>query len=349
MLLINQKQLDPNAIRDDQNPLHSYAVEYDKGIKYLTETYGNNLKLIRPGFPKKVKGFDQRGKEVNNISEPLNPMLVPLKAKVNGKTGMEIWEYCAGAPKLLPNGLWEATGKRSKFITDNIVISLKKEPELAFFLYYKSPFIGAGLLKIDDPAAEAKIEGDKARAELELQTALYQVLGDVEQLKVVAQAYGVSGVDSKHPDSVRKELKALVLIGEKKRRSDPTAKGIKEFIEEMKVTDSVRLRSLVMTMVDNGKIKWFADGKYKIGERELCRVPGSELQRKQEFLTNHLSNPANRAKLVDLLKDVITKEYLDKISDAKTFTWLARTCSLPVEFKKADDIKESVYTLFVVE
>ncbi len=347
MLLINNQQLELNALRDDQHPLHSYAEEYKKGIEFLKETYGEQLKLIRPGFPKKVKGFDHRGKEVNNLTEPITPMRVPLQARVQGKVGMEIWDYCKGAPKLMPNQLWEPTGKRGLFVDESIKLSLRKDADLAFFLYYKSPFLPSGLLKIDDPTAEARVEGDKARAELDLQTALYGVLADEDQLRVVAQAYGILGTATKHPDALRKELKGMVLLDEKKKRTDPTAKGIKGFLEEMKVTDSVRLRSLVMTMVENKRITWPGDGRYKIGEREICRIPSTELANRQNFLCNHLLNPANRTKLQELLRDVIDKEYLDKISDEKTFIWLARVMGLQYNFKSADEVRESVYAEFV--
>jgi len=349
MILVNSMPLDGTALKDDKNPLHSQAVQYRDGIKYLKDTFGESLKLIRPGHPRKVAGIDPRGKEVPNMSEPSPPMLVPLTAKVNGDAGMEVWSYCKTAPKLMPNNLWEATGKRSIFVSENITIELDKDPELAFFLYYKSPLLKSDQLKVDDPAGEAKREGDKARRELELTTGLYGVLSDEDQLKIVAQAWGVASVEKKHADSIRTELKRIVLAGDSAKRTNPSAKGVKEFIEEMKVTDSVRLRSLIMTMVENKKITWPGDGRYKVGERELCRVPGTELERKQEFLTNHLANPANREKLTELLKDVVDKKYLDSIKDEKTFSWLARISGLTYNFKKADQIKELVYSTYVPE
>jgi hypothetical protein len=348
MLLINSKPIDVLARQDEQNPMHIHAIDYEKGIQYLKETFGTQLKFVRPGFPKRSRGIDSRKKEVPNMLRPTPPMRIPLKSEVVGKTGTEIWEYCEGAPKLLPNNLLEATGKRGIQVEDQIVISLNKSPELAFFLYYKSPFMNS-LLKIDDPTAEAKAEGDKARAELDLQTALYSILGDEDQLRIVSQAYGINKTDTKHPDALRKELKTVVLAGEQRKKSDPAARGIKEFLEELKVTDSVRLRSLIMTMIEAKKITWSGDGRYKVGDRELCRVSASELSTKQDFLCRHLSNPANRLKLQELLKDVVDKDYLDKITDDKTFVWLARIGDIKHNFKKSGEIRESVYSFFVEE
>lgn len=339
MLLVNSK---PLADLPDKEK------EYKAGIKYLRETFGEQLKLVRPGHPRRTKGIDPKGRDVPNMSEPSPPMRVPLAAETFTDKGvMEVWEYCQGSPQLLPNNLWKATGSRGKSITESIVISLQSDPELAFFLYYKSPFIPGGLLKVDDPSAEAKMEGDKARAELDLQTALYATLQDEDQLRVVAQAYGLERVDKQHPDEIRKRLKNTILAGEVKKRSDPTARGVKEFLDELKVTDSVRMRSLIMTCMDNGKLTWSGDGRYRVGDRELCKVPQSDLPRRQDYLSNHLLNKANLPKLQEFLKDVITKEYLDKLTDDKYFIWLAKVMDLPHNFKKTEEVREAVYAHFV--
>jgi hypothetical protein len=346
MILVNSKQMEVNALVDESHPLHTQAVDFERGVKYLKKTYGEQIKFIRPGFPRRVSGFDAKGNAVPNMREDSNPMLVPLKANVIGKTGKEIWEICTDS-ELLPNNLWKAKGKRSKSISEQLVVNLNSEPELAFFLYYKSPIFSSGLLKIDDPEADARMEGDKARAELELQAALYQVLSDEEQLRVVAQAYGMSGADKKHPDTIRKELRGIVLNGEVRKRSDPSARGVKEFLDELKVTDSVRLRSLIKVAEDKKQIVWTPAGKFMVGDRELCKVPQGDHNRKFDYLCQHLLNPANRPKLQDLLRDIVTKEFLDKTTDEKTFGWLARMVEIQTAFKKAEEIRELVYGFFV--
>lgn len=358
MLIVNSRQIESIALLDgaSEHPMRKYAMEYKKGIEVLKKTFGDQIKFKRPKFPKRTKGVDHRNKEVANMALPTPPLLMPLTARVNGDAGLEIWEYCEGAPKLLPNGLWESTGKRSKFITENLVVSLNKDPELAFFIYYKSPLFsregknGRMSIKeliIDDPNLQAKLEGDKERAELELKTALYGVLQDGEHLNVMAQAYGVA-TDKKHPDAIRKELKDKVLAGERQKRRDPMAKGVREFLDELKVTDAVRLRSLLTSAEkDMGMIKFFPNGEYKIGDRLLCKVPIGELTHKEQYLANHLHNAANRPKLQDLLRDIVTKEYLDNTGDSKQFFWLARMMDGKVEFRSKEEIKEMVYSMFV--
>ena len=350
MILVNKKQVEPHALNDESHPMHHYAVEVSKGVKYLRDTYGDSIRFKRPGYPKRTEGLDPKGKPVKNMAMPSPPMIIPLTAEVDGKTGFEVWSCSRGAPVLLPNGLYDIGGKRSLTIAENLVVNMKKDADLAFFLYYKSPFYsekGKGMLVIDDPAAQAKIEGDKERDALELQTALYGVLGDETHLRTIAQSYGVAHAENKHPDLLRKELKSIVLSGEKKKRKDPMSKGIKEFLSDLKVPDSVRLRSLVTVAIDSGKIQWYPDGKYKIGDIEITKVPGIDLQRKFDYLCNHLGNPANRGKLKDVLRDIVDKEYLDGISDDKMFNYLARMTDQKVAFKEKQAVKEAVYSFFV--
>ena len=352
MLLINQKPLqvsDP-SVKNPEHPMYSYAQEYERGVKFLREEYGNRLHFVRPGFPKHVEGYDSRGRKVSSMQEPIAPMIIPLSSEVKGKLGLEMWACALDNPKLLPNGLWEMGRKRSIMIKDaSFTVNMDKDPELGFFLYFKSPFAHQKnkLLVVDDPAQKAKIEGDKARQELELQTAIYGVLDDAEQLRVVAQAWGIAKTDTKHPDVIRKELKKLVQDNEQKRKKDPMVKGIKDFLSELKVTDAVRLRSFVKVCEDKGLITFREDGRYRIGERELCKVPPMEITHSFDYLCNHLGNSANRAKLQDLLRDVVNKEYLDGIKDEKNFGWLARMMELSTNFKKSEEVKESVYKCFV--
>jgi len=345
MLLINQKPLEVGIIKDKDHPLFQHALEYDKGIKYLKSAYVDKIRFVRPGFPKFTSGFDSRGRPKARIALPTTPMIIPLQAEFAGSAGLEIWACALDNPKLLPNNLWELGNKRSLMIKDaSYTVDLHRQAELAFFLYYKSPFFRSGLLKIVDPVADAKAEGDKQRNELKLQTAIYGVLDDIEQLKIVAQAKGVSDVDKKHPDMIRKQLKDIIVKAEANKKRNPLSSGIAEFLEDMKITDAVRLRSVIKSAEDRGMIVWKEDGRYLIGERVLCKVPVSDLSTKFEYLCNHLNNIRNREKLQDLLGDIVTKDFLDNISDNKTFTWLGRVFELDIEFKDEDVVKDMVYS-----
>jgi hypothetical protein len=124
-------------------------------------------------------------------------------------------------------------------------------------------------------------------------------------------------------------------------------KGIKDFLGELKVNDAVRLRSFIKVAEDNGLIVFKEDGRYRVGERELCKIPPMEMGHRFEYLCNHLGNSANRAKLQDLLRDVVNKDYLDAIKDEKNFGWLARMMELNTNFKKSEEVKEAVYKCFV--
>jgi hypothetical protein len=55
-------------------------------------------------------------------------------------------------------------------------------------------------------------------------------------------------------------------------------------LSELKVTDAVRLRSLVKIAIDRGLVKWSAEGTFRIGDRELCKVPVGEINNREMYL-----------------------------------------------------------------
>jgi len=356
MLLINSKPLEKIALQQETHPMHSFALEYEKGMRELRAQFGNQITFHRPGFPRKTKGLDSKNRPVDNLALPTPPMIIKFSARVQGDAGMEVWEYSPGQARPLPNGLWEPTGKRSQFVYEILSLSLDKEADFAFWLYYKSPYLsrkkeGKGRLYLYDPAKEARKKGDKKRAELDLNTAIYGTLGagNEDQLKLVAQSFGIPNVDKKDPDQIRLELENTILTNEQKKKSNAHARGVNEFLSEVKITDATRLRSLITVAIDNKWITWAEDGYYKVGDTDLCKVPLRDLERKQDYLCNFLLNPGSKKKLADLLETIITREYLDKVTDMKTFLWLARAIGIEPKFKKLEVLKEEVYAHFVKE
>lgn len=361
MILINSKPLEKIALQDSNHPMHSYALEYDKGMKDLRDKFGDKIVFYRTGYPRRCKGIDARNRPVENMAEPTPPLIIKFSARVYGDAGMEIWEYSPGQARPLPNGLWEATGKRSLFVTEILSVSIDKEQDFAFWLYYKSPYVSRkldrtgkprkGRIYLHDPVTEARLKGDKKRAELDLNTAIYSILGtgNEDQLRLVAQSFGIGEVDKKDPDQIRLELEAAVLANEQKKKTSPHSRGVKEFLDDVKITDATRIRGLINTAIEDKVITWNPDGYFKIGDADICKVPPRDLERKQDFLCNFLLNPGNKKKLSDLLEAIITKEYLDKITDTKTFYWLARAIGISPGFKKGDALREEIYAHFVKE
>jgi hypothetical protein len=348
-LLINGRQLEVGlAIRDENHPMHQYALEYTQGLTELREKFGNVIKFIRPGFPKKNRGSDSKGNEVM-MNEPTPPALFPLeKSHPHPNRGEEVWSCCLNMPKLLPNGLWSIGNKKSLKIEQFINVDINKQPDLAYYLYYIADFGRGGRLKVDDPQEEIRNKAAKERQLVERKTAIWQMLSDENVLRKMASAYGVPFAATKSPDALRFDLEAQLESNDKNKIKDNSIKGTMEFLEEMKVTDNVRLRAFLQKLIDDNKLVYKQDGRYRLGDKVLMQVPQSEINKRFEYLCSYYNISNNQDKLQELMRDVVNKEFLDGIKDDKDITWLSKVMGINTPFKKKEELRSLVYDAFSI-
>jgi len=349
MILVNGRQLEVGLAKGDKNhPMYTMALEYTQGLAELRETHGKVIKFIRPGWPKMNRGSDSKGNDAI-LKEPVPPVMFPLeRAFPHPIRGEEIWSCCLQAPKLLPNGLWSIGNKRSLKVGAFINVDTDKQPDLAYYLAYIAHFERGGRLKVDDPKAEIRERAEKERRLVERKTAIWQMLTDENVLRKMAAAYGVPNSGTKEPDQLRFDLEAQLESNDKKRKNDLTIKGTREFLEEMKVTDSIRLRAFIKGLEDDKKLVYKPDGRYRLGDKILMQVPQSEINKRFEYICGYYAIPNNSDKLIELMRDVVNKEYLDNIKDQKDFVWLAKIMGLATSFKKSEEVKEAVYNIFSI-
>jgi len=356
MLIVNYQRLETAAaLADNKHPLHEHAKEYTEGLKELRRKYPEGkIKLLRVGYPKLIDSYiDGKGKEFRDVPEDIPPMRFSLRANVtHPQRGKEYWGVCLGAPHPMGDGLWDIGGKldtKTKQIQHGLTVDLMTEPDLAFFLYYKSPQVRKGHWKVDDPKADIRAKGDLEREQLETKTAIWQTLQDENQLRTLAASYGIDKVATKEPDAIRFELEALLIRNNDMKKRDPSYKGTKEFLEDLKINDYVRLSAFVRHWMDEGMIRYNPDGRYKIGDKIIAHVPQSEISKKFAWLCNYFAAPNNLDKLQELMRDLINKEYLDLLTDPKDFRWLAGVMKVEGYYNKPpEQVKEMVYNTFVL-
>ena len=349
MLLLNSQKLEVAAAEKDKNhPLHEQALFYLKSTEYLRKTYGKYMRFVDIKQPRYCKGSDGRGNDIPKMKEPDTIMRIPLQTYyADPKRGREVWACCTAQPVLLPNGLWDLGRNRSLTIKGEKIVDLTMDVDLAFYLAYLSPFVRKKLLKIDNPAMDAKSEGDRNRELTKRKTAIWNMLDD-EKLRIMASAYGVTQTTTKTTDRIRLDLEKILEINDKLKKSNPAVRGTDDFLEEMKVTDGLLLRAFTQNAIDNKQVTWTKDGKWHIGEKVVFHVSLADVQNKREFdaLCNYLSAPNNNDKLQDFLQDLVSKEYLDSVKDPKVFNWLATNVKIKTAFKKKGEVKRMVYDFF---
>jgi len=347
MIIVNGRQLElGEALNNKSHPLYTYARSYDDGIRELRERYGKKIRFYRPGFPKLNKGSDSKGNEAV-LKEPTPPALFPLQTYYsNPVRGRELWGCCLGIPELLPNNLWGIGERRSLYVEEHLDVDIETEPDLAYYLFYISNAKKSRRLKIDDKAEELRIRAEKERVSIERKAAIWTMLSDEDQLRKMAQAYGVNNAHKKDPNAIRFELETILVENDKNKRKDISIKGTREFLEEMKVTDNIRLRAFIRRIMDDGKLIYKPDGRYRVGEKILLQLPATELKNGFNYLCNFYHSPNNADRLKELLIDTVDKEYLDSIKDDKDFAWLSKVMGVTTAFKKKEETRSLVYGAF---
>ena len=348
MILLDRVPLDYQSINDEKAKHYDFAKEYDNTLTYLKERFPKGtIYFKRKGAQKYTKGTDSLGHEVPKMAEPIVPWRIPLTGSIaTGTKGTHEWSCCLNAPEPKANGLWDMGRTRAITIKGSLAVNIKEKPDLAFFLYRVSRFVTKGLIAVADPRAEDEERGEKNRMLTERKMAVWSMLSEDDKLKRMARAYGITDVDDKQPNAIREELESLLETNDKLKRQNPAIKGTKEFLEEMKVTDGVLLRAFVQQAIDEKKLTWSVDGRWKIGQKIIVQVPHGELQRKNDYLCNYLMAGNNAEKLQEFIRDFINKEYLDKITDRKEWDWLAKIADVPFKFKKTTEVKEKVNEFF---
>lgn len=347
MLLVNQQKLEVGAASNDVNhPLHKHAEFYLKGTKYLRETYGKYMRFMDIKQPRYCRGADFRGEEIPRMKEPDTILRVPLSAYYSDKErGKEVWACCISNPVLLPNGLWDLGRDRAITIKGEKVVDLDKDMDLAFYLSYISRFVPKKLLKIDNPAEDAKKEGERKREEIKRQTAIWNMLDD-DKLRIVASGYGITQTSNKTPDRIRIELEKVLASNDKLKKSNPAIRGTDDFLDELKVTDGLLLRAFVQNAIDEKKVIYKPDGKWRIGNKVVMQIAQADLERKFDALCNWLNAPNNSDRLLEFITDLMTREYLESIRDHKVFEWLAKIIGVKTPFKKKAELRNLVYEHF---
>ena len=349
MLLVNKQKLEVTAaLKDESHPLHDQAVFYSKQTQYLRDTYGRYMRFIDIKRPKYCKGADSKGREIPKLKEPDTIMRVPLERYYSDpKRGREVWSCCLTQPKRLDHDQWDVSGERAVTIKGDKIIDLDTDIDLAFYLTFISPFVKKKLLKIENPAEDALKEGERNRELTRRKVAIWNMTDD-DKIKTMAAAYGVTQTNTKTPDRIRLDLEKILEVNDRLKKGDPTVRGTIDFMDEMGVTDGLILRAFVQNAIDDKKLEFKGDGKWRIGDNIIFHVSYADIERKRQFdaLCNYLNAPNNKDKLEDFLKALVDKEYLTSVTDKKVYAWLAKSVGINIVAKKPVFIKNSVHEYF---
>lgn len=144
------------------------------------------------------------------------------------------------------------------FRQDRITETITDE-ELAFFLYHVDPRFGEknqnSKYQLIDTRGENQRRIEQKTPQIEFEYTLYgpqSSLADDEKLQMVAQAWGIEQAGKRDRADLIVHLESAVLKGEQEKlRGNRYARGIKEFLEDVKMGEQTQIRSIAQMAVDH--------------------------------------------------------------------------------------------------
>ena len=345
MLIISNQKLDQTA-KDEGHPMHAIWKEYEDGLAALRRKFPKEIVFRKRGFPRSAPGI-YKDKEVMLAEEtPIDKY--PLKSEFSHPVrGKEIWACCLDTPKVLPGNLWDLGNKRTFDVGDSITVNTQTQPDFAYFLYYISKAVSGGTLYVYDPEGETRAKADDERAALDRKFAVWKQLDDDKTLRM-AQWLGIPDADNQTADALKFEIEARLIENDKKAERDPSVRGTtKEFMNEMKPSDGARVRIFLRDALDNALVTWTPDGNYRVGDKVLIHIAKQDLERKFDKLCDFMSAAAHVEDLRNLMRDVMTKEYLDKLKDTADLRWIGKVMEIDGYYNKPEEqVKQAIYETF---
>ena len=324
MLIVNSMVLPINAPKG--HVLEEYSKEYQRGLTDLKTRFPDgNITLKRNGYPRDAKR--PQGSE-NLLMMPDEAPPIFMKMTRTDDTGA-VWGYCATSPKTEANGLVSVRdNENSEMLQGEMInLDLKNKPDHAFFFWYKSGQIGSNF-SVHEPEKTRMEDLREKQERIRVQSLIWTDM-DETKFKTVCQAWDISlkdGNKEKPMEVLREEMETKVFEAEAIKQKDKTdlmARGIAEFLADIKSDEITRPKALLKHALDEKKLT-YDKGRYYFDGNEICFVPfeRQDKTKRQEFLAQYLRNSDNSDKWLYILKALVDKEYIESC-DKYGKRWLA--------------------------
>jgi len=276
----------------------------------------------------------------SGLMEALPVFNINFKSSIQTEDGLEEWAYTKTLKRDKDNGDY-LPAKKAEIVHWDLPVA-HRDADLIYFLLHKSVQTNNSFV-VEDKTKAAQKRAEGKSLEAELQAALYtkaSPLTDEGLLRQVAAAWGVTQADEKHPAILKEELETRIRANEKQKGVDPSAWGIKEFLEKISSTEELQKRSIAQKALDKNIVRYNEMSfYYEIGESgdKLLLVPSTDLGKKEEYFIRECARDTEGVWKI-IKKAIITPEMIDSWKDPKQYGWLVAEEGLPQTMKKADKI-----------
>lgn len=237
--------------------------------------------------------------------DPLKPRMKPPKgyswwAKtkvVDHNNNQQTWVYTETAAEII-NGIATPIPKLINLSRGEETWRIDTDPELIYFLT-KHSAVRKGKIYIYDPEKNERERAELRRMESKFKDLIYSdnspLYEDTEKLKLIARKWGIGNVESMSDDAIRNTLYDTVLLEEEKKKKGRSDSGLKDFLTDFELGDSVKIGAAVQQGLDKGILTFDrTSGEWQLVVSKdqmplsLMRVDPSATDRARQKLVEYL-------------------------------------------------------------
>lgn len=359
MLYVNSKfvELDKEGI-DPKEPKDLYE-------KVILD-YRKKLSEYKQRFGRYVTVKDRREPKLNitGLLEPVPNAAIPLRLALVGENGREEWVYTEVTPQLKEGVLHLDTNSRIIYYGE-LRIDLQENPDLAYFLLEKHPMFKKGRYYVEDFAADERKKAEGRRNETKLFEVIYggqaRLNMDLAYLRLIAKRWGISSADTQSKDFLQNNLYDRVKTAEEKKRKSKAGRGIDEFINDVRASDSneqLQVAGHVRDAMDKNILTFdVGDKTWKINYGDgtfynVLSVSAQDLPQKEEAVILYLQEDNSiYSKLMSAMgadkgqvTDVINPSVVRETEDYSVLRAYAKSLDIIAYQKSKEDLRIAILT-----
>lgn len=286
MLFIDGKIFDVRGDSPQAKEYQSFCKKFDKGGEYGHLRFPI-LFLSKRHTMNKVLGRFKEGAKIDHhdsyLPEVLSPEFLSYHNVVVNGGHSEDWWYSEFLPEKDKNGDYKFKKSGEWFPGGSIYVN-NTEMDKLFFIMTKNLQFKNHKIWLDDRIEIAKSKSVKIREQKEMIETIYEKLSE-DNLRIVAQSFGISGVDGKETEVLQNELYDYL---------SSLKNGYELLMRNSDVNSVTRVKAMIQNAIDNKVIEyvmgrgWYLLDKDGKASESIIKIAPMEFDHKEEILCDFL-------------------------------------------------------------
>lgn len=277
----------------------------DPANAHCKKEYERWCKEVWPSLPSKLVLKMNKGHIMNRegVPEIIQKHWIKLKATFTGESSTDTWVYTESLPKTVAGNLVYNNPRIG--IGKSITLD-KKNKEKVFFFLTKLDIYLNGSLFLENKEQEAlkgvELEAREAEVSFLINNKKSPIVNEPKVFKLIAMAWGVSGIDDLSIPEIQKDLFAKVKFAEQK-----TKDGFTRFladVENYETDNLIQVRAVIQKALDKNLLTFDGRGmlvNLNTPEGNIPLMPVVNIQSWPKDLADYLNLDPKKLSMVGRL------------------------------------------------